>query len=111
MKYYFIAFSLLMSASVMAVDPDKDQDASHHPITIKMEKQEAPTSSDEESDRYYSSGGGSCEEGVEYLEPVSVHRGSVVIPTGLSPEEKYKAIIAAAQKANPNFHFPVAKED
>lgn len=107
MKYYFIAFSLLMSASAIAMDDDRD--ASYPPK--KIEKQEAPNSSDEDSDVRYSPGGGSGDEGVEYLEPVSVYRGSVLIPTGLSPEEQYKAIIAAAQKANPNFHFPVQKED
>lgn len=107
MKYYFIAFSLLLSTSAMAMDDDRD--ASYPPK--KMEKQEAHNSSDEEKAECYSPGGGSGDEGVEYLEPVSVHRGSVLIPTGLSPEEQYKAIIAAAQKANPNFHFPVQKED
>lgn len=99
MKYCFIAFSLLMNASAIAMDDERNASR----LTTKMEKQEASSSSDEESDG----------EPV-FLYPVSVRQLNPVSGvnfTGLPPEEHRKALIAALLKANPSLHLPIPKED
>ncbi|KAB2833106.1 MAG: hypothetical protein F9K49_07085 [Caedimonadaceae bacterium] len=99
MKYYFIAFFLLMNASAIAMDDERN--ASRLPT--KMEKQEASSSSDDESDG----------EPV-FLSPISVRQLNPISGvdfTGLTPEERNKALIDALLKANPGLHLPVPKED
>ena len=99
-----------MSASAIAMNEDKDASS----LSIKAGKQEAHNSSDEEKAECYSPGGGSDEEGVEYLYPVSVRQLNPVSGVnfaGLTPEEKNKALIEALLKANPGLHLPIPKED
>jgi hypothetical protein len=134
MKYYFIAFSLLMSTSAIAIDDDQktsslsikvgkqeansssDEEPVLYPISIQVINSipvEAYSSSDEEPDEYYSSGEESDGEPV-YLEPISFQRLNPISPVGfvgLTPEEQNKALIDAILKANPGLHLPVPKED